>query len=249
MTKNDPLTRLGGGNPSALAKVPSARPAFQQMALTMIFTSLLASVSMFFAIVDAVHAPVVVAVLVGLLWGAGILVTDRTLMLLGMGGSRASTITTAATRLVAAALIGVIVSTPLTLRIFASDISYEIGQAQLAQGNRNAGALAHSPEKKRLDDLDQHIAVWQDVEAGMLPATFASDDSATSDQLKKQLADLQAQEATAQHAADQSAILYQCERYGGGRAELDDPSKCAGCPALTATPSSITVRLSPRPRR
>lgn len=227
MNVPDTLTRLGGGDEAPLELVPSARPAFQQMAAAMLFTACMAVVSMWFALYDAVDVPAVAATVISLFWGLGILVIDRTLMLLGMGSGRAGSIVMALTRLLAAALIGVIVSTPLTLRIFASDIRFELGQAQLVQGDKNDDALTASPEKKRLDELQQSVTDWENVQAGTLPASFGVDDAAAVAKLRQQVVDLQAQEGTAQQAADQAAILYQCEMYGGGREQLDDPSKCA----------------------
>lgn len=227
------LTRLGGGDERALELVPSAVASFRQMAATMIFTSSMATVSMAYALEDAVQAPLFFALVLGCFWGIGIMVLDRTLMLIGMGTSTVGSLTMAGTRLLAAMLIGMVVSTPLTLKIFESDINAELVQIQLAQGKSDKDEVLKSPEKQRLDKATADLAAWQSIASGTLPASFATTDSAASTTLLERVTRLEGQVEEAREVADQAAMLYNCERYGATPAEralLDDPSKCAKVP-------------------
>ncbi|WP_286928871.1 MULTISPECIES: DUF4407 domain-containing protein [Aeromicrobium] len=224
---SDTFVRLGGGDEAVLERVPSARPAFIQIAIALLVTASMATASMWFALHDALDAHWLVATLIAPCWGLVILGMDRTLMLLGMGGGRGATIASVAGRFTAAVLIGIVVSTPLTLRMFASDIDAELAAMRATQSELNKAWIADSQEKQQVADLEQQVDDWENIAAGVLPASFAdSDSSALADQvaqLKEQLPDLE-------HAADQAAILYNCDTYGGGREKLDHPEKCAAVP-------------------
>jgi hypothetical protein len=225
----DMLIRLGGGDKAALELVPSARPAFIQIAVALLVTASMATASMWFAIHDALGVYWLAAALVAPFWGAVILGMDRTLMLLGMGGSRGATTASVVGRLMAAMLIGIVVSTPLTLRMFASDIDAELAEMRATQSQTNKAWIADSQEKQRVADLEQQVGDWENIAAGVLPVSFADpDSSALADQLTK----LQEQLPAEQHAADQAAILYNCDTYGGGREKLDNPEKCAAKPGF-----------------
>lgn len=221
------LVHIGGGDDAALELVPSARPVFRQMAAAVLFTAAMACGSMWCALTGAVRVPWGLALPIAVLWGLGIFVLDRTLMVVGMGGSRAGTISSVTGRLLAAALIGIVVSTPLTLRIFASDIDAQLTAMHAAQSAANKSVLAASQEQDRVDQLQEKVDEWESIQAGVLPGHLEDADSSA---LARQLADLQQQVVKDRHAADQAAILYNCDMYGGGRDQLDDPSKCATDP-------------------
>jgi hypothetical protein len=228
-TVPDTLVRLGGGDGAALELVPSARPAFIQIAIALLVTASMATASMWFALHDALAAHWLAAALVAPFWGAVILGMDRTLMLLGMGGSRGASIASIAGRLLAALLIGIVVSTPLTLRMFASDIDAELAKMQAAQSETNKAWIADSQEKQRVTDLQKQVGDWENIAAGVLPVSFADpDSSALADQLTK----LKEQLVKEQHDANQADILYNCDRYGVGRERLDKhlKAKCAKDP-------------------
>ncbi|MDQ6523996.1 DUF4407 domain-containing protein [Nocardioides sp. LHD-245] len=223
------LIRIGGGDAAALDLVPSASRAFAQIAITLLTTAGLATVSMFFFLTDAVHTQAVVAVLLAPLWGLVIFAMDRTLLLLGMGGRGLATTASVLGRLLAAALIGIVVSTPLTLRIFASDIDAQIVKSQAEQSELNKTWLADSQETQQVTALRQEVDDWENIAAGVLPTSFADPSSSG---LARELAAAREALAADQHAADQAAILYNCDTYGGGRERLDDPDKCAPKPGF-----------------
>lgn len=223
------LVRLGGGDEATLDLVPSARSGFAQTAVALLVTGSVAAVSMWFAVHDALDASWLGACAVALFWGVVIVGMDRTLMLLGMGGGRGATFASVTGRLLAAVLIGVVVSTPLTLRMFASDIEAQLAESQAEQSATNKTWIADSQQQEQVDDLAQQVADWENIAAGVLPASFADEDSSA---MAGRIATLEKRLPELQHAADQAAILYNCDTYGGGRDQLDDPSKCAASPGL-----------------
>ncbi|MEQ7845773.1 DUF4407 domain-containing protein [Nocardioides kribbensis] len=225
----DTLVRLGGGDEATIQHVPSARPAFIQIAVALLVTASMATVSMWFALHDALDAHWLAAAVVAPFWGVVILGMDRTLMLLGMGGTRAAMTASILGRLLAAVLIGIVVSTPLTLRMFASDIDAELAKMQAAQSQTNKTWVADSQEQQRVADLEQEVADWENIAAGVLPVAYANPDSSA---LADKLTQLKEQLPAEQHAADQAAILYNCDTYGGGREKLDNPEKCAAKPGF-----------------
>lgn len=225
----DTLVRLGGGDQAAMELVPSARAAFIQIAVALLVTASMATVSMWFALHDALHVHWLGAALVAPFWGVVILGMDRTLMVLGMGGGAFAMFASVVGRVLAAVLIGIVVSTPLTLRMFASDIDAELAKIQAAQSETNKSWVAGSQEKQRVVDLEQQVHDWESIAAGVLPASFADSDSS---KLTAELSDLEKKLAKDEHAADQADILYNCDTYGGGREKLDKHlrAKCAKKP-------------------
>ena len=225
----DTLVRLGGGDQAALELIPSARAAFIQIAVALLVTASMATVSMWFALHDALHVHWLGAALVAPFWGVVILGMDRTLMVLGMGGGAFAMAASVIGRILAAILIGIAVSTPLTLRMFASDIDAELAATQSAQSETNKSWIAGSQEKQRVVDLEKQVHDWASIAAGTLPVSFADSDSS---KLDSELAQLEKQLAKDEHAADQADILYNCDTYGGGRERLDKQlrAKCAQKP-------------------
>lgn len=221
------LAHLGGGDEAALDLVPSARPAFVQVAVALLVTASVAATSMWFAVHDALHVHWLGAGVMALFWFIVILGIDRTLTLLGMGGGRGATIVSVTGRLMAAVLIGVVVSTPLTLRMFASDIDAQIAEIQASQSATNKTWIADSQQQERVDELAQQVDDWENIGAGVLPVSFADEDSSA---VANRIATLQERLPRLRHAADQAAILYNCDTYGGGRSQLDHPEKCAPAP-------------------
>ena len=89
---------------------------------------------MMFALHDGVHTSLAVAIIGGLVWGFIILNLDRFLVL-SMGHTRdwKRLLLMALPRLGLAAVISIVVATPITLRIFAQDIQNEMVQANASE--------------------------------------------------------------------------------------------------------------------
>ena len=157
----DFLAWLGGADLKILAKVPgSERTRFVQMAIVLLTTAGIGTLSMMFALHDGVHTPLAVAIIGGLVWGFIILNLDRFLVL-SMGHARdwKRLLLMALPRLALAAVISMVVATPMTLRIFASDIKNEMVQvnATESQAGREAAAAERARHPGRRDPgQDQH---------------------------------------------------------------------------------------------
>ena len=115
------------------------RTRFIQMAIVLLTTSGIGTLSMMFALHDGVHTSLAVAIIGGLVWGFIILNLDRFLVL-SMGHSRdlKRLLLMALPRLALAAVISLVVATPMTLRIFANDISNEMVQANATESKQVA---------------------------------------------------------------------------------------------------------------
>jgi hypothetical protein len=138
------LIWLAAADPLLLRRCPSERLRFEVMGAAVFTTAGLGAVSCVFAMVMAVRLPLAAAVVVGIGWGVAILNIDR--LLIG-GIHRRPTfwgnIGSALPRMGLALLIGAVVSTPLVLRIFESEIN-----AQLDINRRTA-------QEKFRTDLDR----------------------------------------------------------------------------------------------
>jgi CRP-like cAMP-binding protein len=214
----DYLARLGGGDPAILAQVWEERPRFIQMAGVLLTTSVIAVISMIFAMHDAVGAPLPAAVALGLLWGAVIFCLDRFLVFsMGRTRGRWRMIWVTIPRLALAVVLAVVISTPLVLRIFASDINAEL--ATLRQ-EKAVALVESSPQARQAAQVQEQIRADQAVLDGHLP------ESITSPQLQSAQArvnTLQAQTQRAQQAVSSALEKWQCQLNG---------LTCNGVPAV-----------------
>ncbi|TYB54738.1 DUF4407 domain-containing protein [Nonomuraea sp. PA05] len=208
------LSRLAGADESVLRQIPSERPRFIQMALVLLTTALIAVVSMTFAMHDGLDVPMAVAVLIGIVWGFMIINLDR-MLVLGIGSSRTRgrLLALALPRLFIALIISMVVSTPLVLRIFDTEVELKIHKNQLAESAWQKEREGNSFEKQRKTDLEAKIATAKDTLGGKLPQTVTTPrlqaarervDDLTKDQDKKRA------------ARDRKYEEWQCELYGQG---------------------------------
>ena len=131
---------LGGADLKILTQAPGyERTRFIQMAIVLLTTSGIGTLSMMFALYDGVGTPLAVAIIGGLVWGFIILNLDRFLVL-SMGHTRdwKRLLLMALPRLALAAVISTVVAAPLTLRIFASDIKNEMVQVNADESKQVA---------------------------------------------------------------------------------------------------------------
>ncbi len=119
------LLALSGARPEILASCPTERIKFESLGWSMLITGGLATVSMWFALTSAVGAKAIIAVAPAVAWGLVILGIDRWLVT-SMPIDHGRRFAIAVPRLVLALLLGALISTPLVLRIFQSEINAEI---------------------------------------------------------------------------------------------------------------------------
>jgi hypothetical protein len=211
----DFLAWLGGADLKILAKAPGyERTRFIQMAIVLLTTSGIGTLSMMFALHDGVGTALAVAIAGGLVWGFIILNLDRFLVL-SMGHTRdwKRLLLMALPRLALAAVISMVVATPLTLRIFASDIKNEMVQVNANESRQVAKQQLQSGPATQAAATLAKINTDKQILAGHLQGTV-SNPGVTFWQNKVDTLTTQVQQA--QTAMDKAQAAYQCEVDGSG---------------------------------
>lgn len=197
------LAQLGGGDPLILSHVPTARGRFIQMGLVLLSTASLAVVSMSFALVDGLRARWWLAIPLGIGWGFVILNIDRLLIQsIRPGGGFWRTLWILLPRLLVAGLLGLVIATPLVLRVFDSEIEAEMRRTNAAATNEIAETRASSPEAKRLAEVNERIATNEGILAGNLPGLTSPNVQAATERLTRAEADLERKRKIANEAYD-----------------------------------------------
>ena len=220
----DKLAVLGGAEPALLKLVPTSLGQFVQFAFVLLGTALMAAVSMWFALVQGLKVNPVLAIPFAALWGLLILNIDRFLTTsMQSTSSFRRALQMAIPRIIMAALISAVVSTPLVLKVFESDVNAQMAYYNLQQAKDNQSPLEASTFQKNVDRLQNEVTRLQQVQAGNNGAVenpIVVDDN-------KRIADLTNSVNQQRPIADESHKLYECELYGTGRDSLKDPSKCS----------------------
>ena len=210
----DSLAWLGGGDKDILAMVPQERSRFVQMALVLLTTLGIAMVSMIFAMNDGIKVPLAVAIVAGICWGFVILNLDRYLVL-SMGHVRTwqRMLGMAAPRFLLAAVISLVIATPLTLRVFQHDINVQVAKTQATESKQMKSLEAKSLPAQEAAQVQAKINSDNSILAGHLPINVSSpqlqDDQAQVNQLQPKVASAKTAEVNAYEA-------WQCELYGDG---------------------------------
>jgi hypothetical protein len=199
------LLSLVGIREAILEQAPSDRARYLSLGAILLGTATIAAVSMTFAIGMAARAPLPLAVLLGIGWGAFILVLDRA-MIIGMSKQKGwvRTAVMVVPRVGLAFLLGVVVSTPIVLQIFDREIQTQIKVEQAENESDYQRDLAADPAYLTIPELEKKVAE--------LSAT-ASRDPAVID---RNPAVQQAQVAYDQASAELSEAVKDetCERAG-----------------------------------
>jgi hypothetical protein len=208
----DVMASLGGGDLAVLEQVPQERARFVQMAGVLLTTAGVAVISMIFALRYGVKAPLAAAVVLGLLWGVVIFNLDRFLVLsMGDTRDRVRLVLITLPRLALAVVLALVISTPLVLRIFASDINQQLFIMQQRASRQEAALIAGSGEQQEANRVQAQIAADQGILNGHLPQSITSPQlqsaQAQVSQLQRQAqADFQAEVTTRE--------AWQCELDG-----------------------------------
>src|SRR5690349_21400592 len=132
MSRRNLIARIGGADPKVLGDkqlegLSGEGTRFVAMAGILVTTASVAAVSMFFALHHGVNVNQGWAIVLAFFWGLVILNIDRFLVISmsGTRGRRWQMVGMMLPRLILAALLAAVVSTPLVLQIFAKDISAE----------------------------------------------------------------------------------------------------------------------------
>ncbi len=204
------LARLGGANIAVLDQVPEERSRFIQMGLVLLSTAGLATLSMTYALIDGLRATMAVALSLGIVWGLIILNLDRLLILnIKATGSKLRLLLMVAPRLLIAMLLGLVIATPLTLRIFQSEIAARMILDNAEQAVQQAGVRKQDPRQAELDVVNADIKRYETVLAGQMEFS-----SPNLEQAKTELAEAEKNLAAKEEAYFKANLEWRCERFG-----------------------------------
>jgi hypothetical protein len=211
----DFLAWLGGADLKIVAQAPGyERTRFIQMAIVLLTTSGIGTLSMIFALHYGVGTSLAVAIIGGVAWGFVILNLDRFLVL-SMGHTRdwKRLLLMALPRLGLAAVISIVVATPMTLRIFANDIKNEMVQLNATESKQVATQQQQSGPATQADKIFGEITTDKQILQGHLQGTQGSTGVTF---WQGQVNTLAPQVQQALTAKDKAQAAYQCEVDGSG---------------------------------
>ncbi|MFC4586679.1 DUF4407 domain-containing protein [Sphaerisporangium corydalis] len=201
------LIVLSGARPEILEHCPSERGKFEGIGGAVLTTSVLATVSMAFALHSALGAPLYIAVPASVIWGLAIMSLDRWLVgSIQTDGPRRWRL--AVPRILMAVLLGVVISTPLVLQIFKSEIDAQIVEMRQSRADSFAQEQERGTIGKEVARLRASSADLQKVIAsgGEVPQ-----DPAKDPRIRSLTAERDAQQVQAKKHYDE----WQCQLYGG----------------------------------
>jgi hypothetical protein len=201
------LIALSGARPEILARCPTERIKFQSLGWAILITCAMATVSMWFALTSAMGLNPYGALPVAILWGLIIMGIDRWLVTsMPIDGKRKFFV--AAPRLVLALLLGSLISTPIVLRIFESEINNQISIIKEANAATFLNSQQHSAIQARVTQWQKTVTNLEQVidSRGAAPINPTSDPD-----VQGLTAELNNERTVA--ASDYKA--WQCQLYGG----------------------------------
>jgi Domain of unknown function (DUF4407) len=194
------LIFLSGAQSDILDSVQTDRAKYQGVGFAILFTGVLACVSMCFALHTALSASLAWAVVAGLGWAFLIMGIDRMLVvsMLARHGFR-NFLLVILPRLLLGLLLSIIISTPIVLEIFKPEIDQEI----TAIHQQQVSAAAQTAQN---DKLGQEIAALNKDKAKLTQLI-----AQTASQIASLTSEYQNEESAIQAANAQ----YQCQLSGG----------------------------------
>ncbi|TCB99631.1 DUF4407 domain-containing protein [Micromonospora zingiberis] len=203
---------LAAADADILEQCPSERHRYQTTGAAVLVTAFLGAVSGTFALTTAMDLDLAWAVLAGLLWGLAVLTIDRMLIAgVTRRPSAYANLIAALPRLALAMLIGAVISTPLVLRIFESEIETQLEiNHRVAQEAFNR-ALAEDPRFTAIPTLKARVDELQAVVNGT-GGTNVEDDP-TVNRLSQEYQRL----SRAYEAADKAVVCEKEGKCGSGR--------------------------------
>jgi hypothetical protein len=210
----DFLAWLGGAELKVLAQVPTERTRFVQMAMVLLTTAGIGCLSMMFALHDGVHLATWVAVIGGAAWGLIILNLDRFLVVtMGHARDLKRLLGMALPRLGLAVVVSLVVATPITLRIFAHDISNQMVKENAIESTNDAKLVAQTEPATQAAGVLTQINTDKQVLEGHLQGSVSNPEVTYWQNQVTALAPAVQSDET---AMDTAQTAYQCEVDGSG---------------------------------
>jgi hypothetical protein len=200
------LRSLAGAREEVLDQCPTEQVRFESLGWSLLITSCMAVISMWFALSTAMGINGLIAIFPALFWGLVILGIDRWLIT-SMPRDSTRKALVAAPRLALALLLGTLISTPFVLRIFESEINVQISLIKEQQYDQFVA-------QQQKSDVGTQVTYWTNqVNAlnqvinsrGAQPLNPAADPDVKA---------LTGQRDKAQMVANQEFKTWQCQLYG-----------------------------------
>lgn len=214
---------LSGAHEEVLELVPSERARFESLGWAILITSCMAVISMWFALSSALGINGILAVPVALFWGLVIMGIDRWLVVsMPIDGGRKFAM--AVPRVLLAFLLGTLISTPLVLRIFQSEINAQMAKMQQANYSTFLQQQQQSQVAKQVTTYDDELQQLNTVinSHGAQTGNNAADPELVA--YNNQLTQLENELNHWTTLKTQYYNEYICQLYGGA----DCPKKGAG---------------------
>ncbi|MFD0884016.1 DUF4407 domain-containing protein [Streptosporangium algeriense] len=201
------LITLSGARPDIIERCPTEHGKFEGIGGAVLTTGVLAIISMTFALYSALGISIFLAVPASILWGLAIMSLDRWLVgSIQTDGPRRWRL--AVPRILMAVLLGAVISTPLVLQIFKSEIDAQIVQIKQERAN------TFTREQKKGDVGQDVTALRQSV--ADLRKVIASEGDIPQDPAKDpKIKSLTAERDAQKKQADEYYDKWQCQLYGG----------------------------------
>lgn len=214
------LSWLGGADPALLNDerlkgLGGERGRFVAMAGVLLTTGIVAAVSMFFALSHGVGISRGWSVVFAVLWGIAIINIDRFLVvsLSGTRGRFLQMIGMTLPRLFLAALLAIVISEPLVLQIFKSDISAELPILQQQQSQSFDKKLANGADAKQIaSDTTQIASIQAQIRAANSGSGAGTSSAVTQD--NSAINALNGKISAAKARASTAYLKWQCEAGG-----------------------------------
>ena len=204
---NNLLLSLSGARSEILERCPTERWKFQTLGWAILITGGMATVSMWFALSSAMGVNPSVAILPALFWGITIMGIDRWLVTsMPVGGARRWMI--AIPRLLLALLLGILISTPLVLRIFQPEINAQITVIKQQRASAFVAQQQHS-------QVGQQVVYWRNDVANLQKIVDSAGQVPLNPSIDPQVQFLTKQRAAEQVQEQQYYQQWQCQLYGG----------------------------------
>jgi Domain of unknown function (DUF4407) len=201
------LILLSGANPEILHRYPSERVKFQSLGWAILITATMATVSMWFALYSAMGINPIGAFPIAIIWGLIIMGIDRWLVVsMPVDGKRKFAV--AAPRLLLGLLLGSIISTPIVLRIFESEINTQIAIIKDQNEVNFLNSQQHSSIQGRINTWQTQVSNLQAV----ITSNGAKPINPDSDPI---IQGLNTQLTNERSIAAKDYQAWQCQLYGG----------------------------------
>ena len=201
------LILVSGARPEVLDRCPSERIKFQSLGWAILITCGMATVSMWFALTSAMGFSPVLSFPVAILWGLIIMGIDRWLVTsMPLDGRRKFLI--AAPRVALAVLLGSLISTPIVLRIFESEINNQIS---VIKENSEAAFLS----SQQHSSIAARVTQWQNTVNNLQQVIDSHGQKAINPASDPIVQGLTTQLNNERSVAASDYHAWQCQLYGG----------------------------------